>query len=162
MIFYIIFNLYSTIMVFRVNITGLLRRQNYESGGGEWGPFRESNRECIVKVDSKKGYKNIASMNLFIYSVVFIYISRVNHKIFLCIAVRVRYIYSHIYRLSCSCVYISIKFKPAWARFAGSSTAPTFRHRFNSWKLARNFVSQCSAALRFNQTETICRVDMIF
>ena len=119
-------------MVFRVNITGLLRRQNYESGGGEWGPFRESNRECIVKVDSKKGYKNIASMNLFIYSVVFIYISRVNHKIFLCIAVRVRYIYSHIYRLSCSCVYISIKFKPAWARFAGSSTAPTFRHRFNS------------------------------
>ena len=65
-IFYIIFNLYSTIMVFRVNITGLLRRQNYESGGGEWGPFRESNRECIVKVDSKKGYKNIASMNLYI------------------------------------------------------------------------------------------------
>ena len=52
-------------MIFRVNITGLLRRQNYESGGGEWGPFRESNRECIVKVDSKKGYKNIASMNLY-------------------------------------------------------------------------------------------------
>ena len=33
-----------------------------------WGPFRESNREYIVKVDIKKGYKNIGSMNLFIYS----------------------------------------------------------------------------------------------
>ena len=33
---------------------------------GRWGPFRESNREYIVKVDIKKGYKNIGSMNLFI------------------------------------------------------------------------------------------------
>ena len=31
-----------------------------------WGPFRESNREYIVKVDIKKGYKNIGIMNLFI------------------------------------------------------------------------------------------------
>ena len=33
---------------------------------GRWGPFRESNREYIVKVNIKKGYKNIGSMNLFI------------------------------------------------------------------------------------------------